>query len=337
MSFKVGDKLLGLDERCFIIAEAGSNHGGDLTQAKELVDIAVDAQVDCIKFQSYEGASLFPETHPSHKTLDRYRMLEEWHSELHKYCMDRGIIFSSTAFDYKRLQWLSDIGVPFYKVASGDITYLDFIKEIAYKGKPIFLSTGMSTLGEVEEAVDTILSTGNDQIVLLHCVGRYPAKEEEVNLKALETLRHAFGLPVGFSDHTVSTVIPALAVCYGATVIEKHFTLDRNLETPDHPFALRPDQLREMVMNIRTAEAARGNGRKIPTESEKSTSRINARRAIYASTWVKRGEILTKEKLKVVRPGKGLAPKYLDSVIGKRAAKELRPDEPLDFGSVLWE
>jgi N,N'-diacetyllegionaminate synthase len=333
---KIEDRTIGNGHPCFIIAEIGSNHNGDLETAKKLIDVAVKAGADAVKFQSYEGNSLVTTENPSHKILNKYSLTKELHVKLNEYCKKKGIIFASTPFDFERLNWLKKLNIPFYKIASGDITYLTFIKEISKLGKPIILSTGTATLGEVEEAIKIIWNTGNKQVVLLHCVSRYPTKIEEVNLSAMNTMQNAFKLPVGFSDHTKSTVIPALAVAMGACVIEKHITLNEDLGTPDHSFALKPSEFKEMMDNIRIAEIANGSGLKTPVGYEKQTSRTTARRSIYTRVPIKKGETITEEKLKIVRPAKGLHPKYTIEILGKKANMDLDAEKPITFESVKW-
>ncbi len=332
---EIGKKKIGNDET-FIIVDVGSNHGGDLNQGKKLVDVAAEAGVDAVKFQSYDGDSLYTTKNSSHDLLEKYSIPKEWHFELDEYCKEKGVEFCSSVFDYERLEWLEEVGVPFHKIASGDITYLPFIEEIAKTGKPIILSTGTATLGEVEEAVNTILDAGNEQIVLLHCITRYPTEVEEANLAAMDTLEQAFNFQVGFSDHTESTVIPACAVSMGANVVEKHITLDENLDTPDHSFALKPDELKEMVNHIRTAEDIIGTGNKRPTEYEKERSRTTARRSIHTKEAIKEGETITENKVKIVRPAEGLPPKYLPKVLGKKASKDLEAEQTIDFDCLKW-
>ncbi len=333
--FNIKDNLIG-GERTFVIAEAGSNHGGDFEQAKELVDVAVEAGADAVKFQSYEGDSLVSRDRDAHETLDKYGLPYEWHHELNEYCKEKDIIFCSSVFDYEKLNWLVEVDAPFIKVASGDLTYLPFLKEIAMTNKPIVLSTGMATLGEIEEAVQTITNENNEKLAILHCVGRYPTEEEEVNLRVLETLEKTFGFPVGFSDHTETPVIPAMAVSMGAKVIEKHFTLDKDLDTPDHSFALRPDELKEMVKLIRLAEDVKGSKYKEPTESEKETSRTSARRSIHSAKEVKEGEIISEDKVKVIRPAEGLAPKMMDDLLGNKAKVDIPAEKALELSDIDW-
>lgn len=335
-SVKIGEKTIGKRSPCYIIADVGSNHGGKLEQAKDLVDVAAKAGVDAVKFQSYEGKSLVNKQHPAYKILNKYSLPKDWHFELNEYCSKKGLEFCSTAFDYERFEWLEEAGVSFHKIASGDITYLPFIEDISKTGKPIILSTGTATLGEVEEAVSTILDAKNEKIILLHCVSHYPTEVKEVNLSVMNTLEQAFKFPSGFSDHTESTMIPALAVAMGACVIEKHITLDKDLDTPDHFFALKPNELEDMVKNIRIAEDVRGTGEKQPTEFEKNKSRITARRSIYTKTAIEEGEVITEDKLKVVRPADGLPPKQLAIIIGKKAAKDLKPDEIVSYDCLKW-
>lgn len=329
-------RSIGNGHPCFIIAEIGSNHNGDLETAIKLIDVAVKAGADAVKFQSYEGNSLVTTVNPAHNILNKYSLTKELHVKLDEYCEKKGIVFASTPFDFERLNWLKELNVPFYKIASGDITYLPFIEKISKLGKPIILSTGTATIGEVETAIETIWNTGNKQIVLLHCVSRYPTKLEEANLSAMTTMQNAFQLPIGFSDHTESTLIPALAVSMGACVIEKHITLDEDLGTPDHSFALKPSEFKEMVDNIRIAEIVKGSGLKTPVGYEKETSRITARRSIHTSVPIKKDEKITADKLKVVRPAKGLHPKYIIEIIGKKANMDLDAETPLTLESVIW-
>ena len=322
--------------KTFIIAEAGSNHGGNYEQAKELVDVAVEAGADAVKFQSYEGESLVASDHGAYDVLDKYGLPYEWHQKLEDYCDSKGIIFCSSPFDYEKLDWLEEVDVPFIKVASGDLTYLPFIKKIAELGKPIVMSTGMATLGEVEESVNLIKAQGNEQIILLHCVGKYPTETDDANLNVMNTMKEALDLPVGFSDHTESTVIPAMAVSMGAKVIEKHFTLDKELDTPDHSFALSPNELKEMISNIRLAEDIKGSKLKRPTQSEIESSRVTARRSIHTKVAINKGEKITEDKLKVIRPAEGIEPAKLEEVLGCVVNKDLPAEATIKMSDIDW-
>jgi len=229
---------------------------------------------------------------------------------------------------------LERLGVPAFKIPSGEITNFPLLKHIAGKKKPIILSTGMSTLGEVEEALRVIRKEGAKEVVLLHCVSNYPAKVEEINLRAMETLRRVFGLPVGLSDHTVGITIPVVAVALGAAVIEKHFTLSRELPGPDHKASLEPDEFAEMIANIREVEKALGDGVKRPTESEEEMKKL-VRKSIVARVRIPKGTVITEQMLSIKRPGTGLEPKYIKEVIGKRARKDIKPDEVVTFQKVV--
>jgi len=264
MKTKIGDKLIGEEEPCFIIAEAGVNHNGSIELAKKLIDAAKDAGADAVKFQTFktenvvvkdaQKAEYQKETTgegSQYEMIKKLELTEEDFRELADYAKEKDIMFLSSPFDKESVDLLNELDVPAFKVGSGEITNLPLLRYIAKKEKPIILSTGMSTLGEIEEALDVIRSEGVEDIILLHCVSNYPARIEDVNLRALGTLKQAFKLPVGFSDHTLGITAPIAAVALGACVIEKHFTLDRNLPGPDHKASLEPEELKEMAKAIR--------------------------------------------------------------------------------------
>jgi len=242
------------------------------------------------------------------------------------YAQKKGIMFLSTPFDKESVDMLDELGVPAFKIASGEITNLPLIRHIAQKGKPVILSTGMSTLEEVGEALKVIKNEGLRDIILLHCVTAYPAKVEDVNLKAMETMRKAFNLPVGLSDHTIGIAVPIAAVALGAAIIEKHFTLDKNLPGPDHQASLEPKELKQMIEAIREVERSLGNGVKSPTAEESEIKKV-ARRSIVARMDIPKGTIITEEMLDVKRPGTGIEPKYIDRVVGGVASVLIRQDE----------
>ena len=341
---RVGGKHIGEEEPCFIIAEAGSNHNGSLEQAKELIDVAVEAGADAVKFQIYTAETLYSKYTPEFSYLNLkgqnvYELIKdietprEWIQELAGYCKDRDILFLATPFDFEAVDIL-DKYVPSFKIASFEITDLELLKYAAEKGKPMIISTGMVNLGEIEDAITAIKSVGNEDIVLLHCNSLYPAPVEIVNLKAIETMRTAFKVPVGFSDHTLGIHIPIAAVAIGACVIEKHFTLDRTLPGPDHSFAIEPDELKEMVRYIREVEKAKGSGIKEKSELESEEMYIKARRSIHAKVDILKGTKITRDVLVIKRPGYGIKPKFIDIVVGREAKRDMREDEWITWDMV---
>lgn len=345
---KIGERIIGSQNPCFIIAEAGVNHNGDINLAKRLVDAASMAGADAIKFQTFHAENVVSSlaekadyqkstTSPDETQLEMLTKLElsdENFYEISDYAKNRGIIFLSTPFDEESVDLLHKLDVPAYKISSGEITNCPLLKKVAGKKKPIILSTGMSNLGEVEEALNYLKKYGAEEIVLLHCTTSYPAPVAFVNLRTMETLRCAFQVPVGYSDHTEGIIIPIAAAAMGACVIEKHFTLDRALPGPDHKASLEPQELSAMVKAVRDVEDARGNGIKDPTEEEEVIKKI-ARRSIVAQKEIHIGETLTRDLLDIKRPGFGLEPKYLNVIIGRVAKKFIAKDEMITLESLL--
>ena len=326
---------MGDEEPCFIIAEAGSNHNGSLEQAKKLIDIAVEAKADAVKFQIFKAEKLYSKYTPEFSYLkgkSTYELIKsietprEWIKKLAGYCKEKKIDFLASPFDFEAVVLL-DKYVPAFKIASFEITDLELLKYAAEKGKPMIISTGMANLGEIEDAIKAIKSTENDDIILLHCNSLYPTPVEDVNLKAIETMRTAFRLPIGFSDHTLGIHIPIAAVAMGACVIEKHFTLDRTLPGPDHSFAIEPNELKEMIRCIREVEKAKGSGIKEKSELESGEMYIKARRSIHAKVDISKGTKITRDMLIIKRPGYGIKPKFIDIVVGKEAKNDIKEDE----------
>jgi N-acetylneuraminate synthase/N,N'-diacetyllegionaminate synthase len=327
----IGSRPVGSGHPCFIVAEAGVNHNGDPELARRLIDAAALAGADAVKFQTFKAECVTSAEAPkaayqrattgeSGSQLQMLRMLElsvAAHRELAAHALKRGLVFLSTPFDEGSVELLDDLGVPAFKVASGELTNLRFLAAVARRGKPVILSTGMAYLGEVETAVHAIREAGNESIVLLHCVSTYPAEPSDANLAAMATMADAFGLPVGFSDHTAGIEVSLAAAALGAAVIEKHFTLDRTLAGPDHRASLEPDALAAMVRGIRTVEAARGTGDKRPVASEADTRRV-ARRSLHLRRAAGPGEALTDDMLVALRPGLGIPPSEWDAVVGRR-------------------
>jgi N,N'-diacetyllegionaminate synthase len=340
--------------KVFIIAEAGVNHNGSLERAYQLVDVAVEAGADAIKFQTFRAENVvttFAEkaeyqkeaTGPEESQFEMIKKLELSFGDfgkIKKYCDKKHIMFLSTPFDCASADFLEEL-VPVYKVGSGEITNLPFLEYIAKKGKPILLSTGMSTIGEIEEAMRIILPACNASfsqlhtfdfkpLTLLHCVSTYPTDYDDVNLYAMITLREAFKVPVGYSDHTLGIEIPVAAVALGAQVIEKHFTLDKNLPGPDHRASLEPEELTVMVHAIRKVERALGEGVKRPTYGELEVMRV-ARRSLVAKRGIRAGEVIKEKDIAIKRPGTGISPQFKNIIIGMALQKDIRMDEPFTW------
>lgn len=344
---RVADRWIGEGEPTFIIAEAGVNHNGDISIAKKLIDAAVDAGADAVKFQIFKAENVVSKVAPKagyqeestdvaesqFEMLKRLELTEQDFAELKEYCEQRGILFMSTPHDYGSIDILDQLGVPVFKVGSGDLTNLPYLRHMARKRKPIILSTGMATLGEVEEAVETIWATGNRNLILLHCVSNYPARVADCNLRAMQTLEIAFKQPVGFSDHTLGIEISLAAVAMGAKVIEKHFTLDKEMSGPDHKASLEPNELRAMVQGIRKIEKAFGDGIKKPAESEADTRKVS-RKSIVAKMNIVKGEVIKADHLIIKRPGTGIKPKYFDSVVGRKARQDIETDTLLSWEDI---
>ena len=328
----------------FIIAEAGVNHNGSFELAKKLVDKAVWAGADCIKFQTFNSKNLVSKnaqkaeyqkktTDSSESQLDMLKKLElskEEFVELRDYCNQKGIMFLSTPFDLESIDFLASIGVRTWKIPSGEITNYPFLRAIGKRKESVIMSTGMCTLDEVRDTIKVLKDFGTTDITLLHCTTEYPAPYDSVNLNAMLTLQNEFAFKVGYSDHTNGIEIPVAAVAMGATVIEKHFTLDKNMEGPDHKASLEPDELKQMVQSIRNVEAALGDGTKQPSDVEKKNIAI-ARKSIVAACDIKKGEMFTEENLTAKRPGNGISPMNWAEVLGKIAKRDFSEDELIEL------
>ncbi len=324
-------------KKVFIIAEAGVNHNGSLDLAKKLVDKALEAGVDCIKFQTFKSENLVSmsaqmaeyQKENLGKDESQYKMLKELEisfeefKELKKYCEEKNIMFLSTPFDLESCDFLNDLDMKIFKIPSGEITNLPYLRKINSFGKKVILSTGMANLNEIQDALNVLKDC---DVSLLHCTTEYPCPYDNVNLNAIDTLKKEFKLEVGYSDHTQGIEVPIAAVAKGATIIEKHFTLDRNMEGPDHKASLEPNELKQMVTSIRNIEKAFGNGTKEPQECEKKNIEI-ARKSIVAKINIKKGEIFTANNLTTKRPGSGISPMKWDCIIGKTATKDYQEDE----------
>ncbi len=324
--------------RTVIIAEAGVNHNGDMNLAKKLIDEAKIAGADFVKFQTavnptskyapkaeYQKRETGAEETQLQMAL-KLRLTLDQHYELYEYCKKAGISYLSTAFDIDSVHFLDSLDLPFWKIPSGEITNLPYLLEIAKTHKPIVMSTGMAEMEEIRTAVDLLKSNGSGEITLLQCHTDYPTMMENVNLRAMNTLAEEFGLPVGLSDHSIGIEVPIAAVAMGATVIEKHFTLDRNMYGPDHKASIEPDGLKAMISGIRNIEIALGDGKKICSPLERKNI-IVARKSIVAKRDIKKGEVLTEENITTKRPGNGVSPMKWFEVLGTKAVRDFGEDE----------
>ncbi len=331
-----------------IIAEAGVNHNGSLDIAIKLIDQAVEAGVDIIKFQTFKSEKLVSKSarqadyqkknigssadDSQLNMLKKLELSEKDHEELIAYCQEKDIKFFSTAFDMDSIEYLHSLKMGLWKIPSGEITNYPYLKKIAQYGEPTILSTGMCELSDIEAAVNALLANGlrKEQITVLHCNTEYPTPYEDVNLRAMQEIKDKFGVNIGYSDHTKGIEVPIAAVALGATVIEKHFTLDRTMPGPDHKASLEPDELKQMVSSIRHIESALGDGHKKVSESERKNIAI-ARKSIVAACSIKKGEILTEENLTVKRPGTGISPMRWEEVIGTKAIKDYEEEDLIEM------
>jgi N,N'-diacetyllegionaminate synthase len=322
-------------DKVIIIAEAGVNHNGDIQVAKKLIDVAVNAGVDYVKFQTFKADSLVSKSAKKaeyqNKNINdgddsQYAMLKnlelshENHLELMSYCSERNVQFFSTAFDVEGVNYLNDLGLSFFKIPSGEITNYPYLKAVAQCGKPVIMSTGMCSEFEIKQAIDVLVKFGlkKEAISILHCNTEYPTPMKDVNLKAMLAIQKTFGVPIGYSDHTLGIEVPIAAVALGATIIEKHFTLDRTLPGPDHLASLEPAELKDMVNAIRNIELAMsGDGEKKPSESETKNIAI-ARKSIHINKNLSKGHTITDEDIISLRPGDGISPMEWETIIGKK-------------------
>jgi len=333
---EIAGHAIGPGQRCFVIAEAGVNHNGQVDLAKRLIDAAADAGADAVKFQTFIAERLV--THDAPKAqyqreatggqesqfemLRRLELSKAMHKTLQAHCQERGILFLSTPFDESSADFLETLGVPAFKIPSGEVTNLPFLSHVARKRTPVILSTGMCTLADVEQAVQTIREASNRHLILLHCVSHYPADPAEANLRAIQTMQRIFKVPVGYSDHTLGVDVALAAVALGACVIEKHITLDRTLPGPDHRVSAEPDELAALVRGIRTVEASLGHGRKELAPSEHDVMAA-ARKSLVAARNIPRGSRLTEEAIAIKRPGTGLPPAMRAHLVGRIAARDI--------------
>jgi N-acetylneuraminate synthase len=327
-------------KKVIIIAEAGVNHDGSLENAKKMIEIAQESGVDIIKFQTFKAENLVcknaekaeyqknttPEQESQFEMLKKLEINKKMHKELIEHCKKKDIQFLSTPFDLESIDLLNELGIEIFKIPSGEITNYPYLKKIGMLKKKVILSTGMSFLKEIEEALKILKENGTQDITVLHCNTEYPTPMCDVNLNAMNTIKQKLNVQVGYSDHTLGIEVPIAAVAMGATIIEKHFTLDKNMEGPDHKASLEPTELKEMVKAIRNIEKAMGNGIKVPSKSEINNLNI-ARKSIVANRFIKKGEKFTENNLTCKRPGNGLSPMKWEEVLGKAAGKDFKEDE----------
>lgn len=338
----IDGKKIGDGNPCFVVAEAGSNHNGKFALAKKLIDKAVEAKADAVKFQVFRAKKLYAENSgkadylKSKKTI--FQIIKEmempygWIPKLMAYCKKKGIIFMAAAFDEESADILEKNGITSYKIASYELTHHPLLEHIAKKNKPIVLSTGLASMKEIKQAIEVIKKAGNKKIVLMQCIAAYPAPVEVSNLKSIAEMKKKFNVPAGMSDHSRNhLIVPIASTAIGGNIVEKHFTLDNKMGGPDHKFAVEPHELKEMIEAVRQTEKALGNGKKIVSKEEKELFNF-ARRSIFAVKKINSGEIFSTENIAVLRSGKlqkGLEPKYFGRLIGKKAKILIEKNQPI--------
>lgn len=345
-TMRIKNRIIGDDAPCYIIAEMSANHAGDINRALEIIHAAKESGADCIKLQTYTPDTITIDcdndyfqvrngTWQGENLYELYRKAYtpwDWQGRLKKEADEVGIDFLSTPFDRTAVDFLENLGVDFYKIASFELVDIPLIKYIASKGKPIIMSTGMGSLGEIEEAVNTVLGQGNKNLCLLKCSSAYPAVPEDMNLRTIQNLKETFGVLAGLSDHSLGSIGAETAVAMGANVIEKHFCLSRDIENPDASFSMEPLEFKSMVQDVRTVEKAMG---KVSYQlSEKEAQNRIFRKSIFVVKDVIKGEVLTEQNIRVIRPGHGLEPRFFEDVVGKKAAVDIGYGTPLRWEMV---
>ncbi len=343
MNIRIGNREIGPGNPAYLIAEMSANHAGDIENAKQIIREAKKAGADCVKIQTYTADTLTIDCNNEYFQIgsgtwegeNLYQLYQkaytpwEWQAELMEEAKKVGLDFFSTPFDKTSVDFLEEMGVEFYKIASFELVDLPLIRYVASKGKPMIMSTGMSTLGEIEEAVEAVRSQGNNQLALLRCASAYPAITDQMNLRTMQNMAQVFGVPVGLSDHSMGSVGAVTAVALGASIIEKHFCLDRELENPDAVFSMNPEEFARMAADIRQAEKAVGVVQYGAARQEESS--IVFRRSIFCVKDIAPGEPLTEENIRVIRPGYGMKPKYYEEILGQVALKEIKRGTPISF------
>ena len=345
-NIKIGNRIIGENYPTYFIAEIGGNFDGSIEKAKRLIDAAKEAGADCAKFQTFTANTIVSEGGFSKMTLhgvhgswgrtvtEVFRDVEfpmEWHHEIAEYCAQIGIDFSTSPYFKEAVDLCADMKLPFIKIGSGEITWLDMIEYIASKDIPVMLATGDATMSEIDEAVRTIEKTGNKNLVLMQCITNYPSKIESANVNVIKTYQSAFNCLTGYSDHSPGHVVALASVVLGARVIEKHFTLDKNDKGPDHPHSMEPSEFKFMVDSIREVEKAMGSTRKEVVEEESETVYVQ-RRCLYAKNDLKKGQIIKESDITVLRPALGIPPKFKNTIIGKTINKDIPANDP-----IFWE
>lgn len=348
-TISLGDVVVGPGNPPYIIAEIGSNHNGDMNLCHRLIDAAAEAGAHAVKFQSWTETSLIAKEEYDRNTeyadkkkhfgslrdmVKAYQLTTDQHLEAHAYCQERGIAFCSTPFSKEEADLLEKLDVPFFKIASMDIVYLPFLKYVARKQRPMVISTGMATLAEIEQAVDTVQGEGNEQIALLHCISIYPPDYGMIHLRNIAALQQAFEVPVGFSDHSLGTAIPLAAIALGACIIEKHFTLDKDMPGWDHAISADPAELRTIVKEGMNIFTALGSTRRTVTEAEYE-KRKKFRRSLVARRALGQGHVMTEDDLDAKRPGTGISPNEISYVLGRKLARDIREDQVIDWNDLL--
>lgn len=344
----IDERKVGEGQPTYFIAEIGANFDGSLETAKEYAKVAKECGADCAKIQTFKAKKIVSRAgfasmklkgvhgswkRPVDEVFSEVEFPREWHKEFFEYCWNIGITPSTAPYDHEAVDLVDKLGIDFYKIGSGDITWLEMVEYIARKGKPVMLATGASTLAEVDEAVQTIRKTGNRDLVLMQCITNYPSKFESANINVLRTYREAFGAILGYSDHTPGDVVPLGAVALGSKVIEKHLTFSRKNKGPDHPHSMEPQEFADMVKRVRDLEKALGTSRK-EVVAEESETVIVQRRSLAASRDFKKGDVLKKSDVVELRPALGIYPKFKEAALGKQLKKNLKAGEPIRWSDL---
>jgi sialic acid synthase SpsE len=327
--FKINSTTLN-EKNTYFIAEGGLNHNGDINIAKKLIDAAKECGADAIKFQTYKSENFVRETNQYFDVFKNAELTFEQFKELKNYSENIGLTFFSTPFDMESAEFLNELGMPCFKIASSDLTNLPLITKIAKMQKPMIISTGLSTMNEINDAVNCCLFEGNNQIAILHCVANYPTQPNEVNMNVINTLKKTFDFPIGYSDNGESALVDIVAVSMGANIIEKHFTLDKKMAGPDHGFSIDPNGLKSLISQIHEVDQMKGNGIKIPQFSE-IKNRLAIRKSITAKRDLQQGEKIQENDISIKRPADGIEPKYITMILGKTINTNIKKDSP-----ILW-
>ena len=330
--FKIDSTIL-TEKNTYVIAEGGLNHNGDINIAKKLIDSAKECGANAIKFQTYKTENFVRETNQYFDVFKNAELNFEQFKELKNYSKSIGLTFFSTPFDIESAEFLNQLEIPCFKIASSDLTNLPLITKIAKMQKPMIISSGLSTMNEINDAVNCCLFEGNNQIALLHCVANYPAQPNEVNMNVINTLKKTFDFPVGYSDNGESSLVDIVAVSMGANIIEKHFTLDKKMSGPDHGFSIDPNGLKSLISQIHEIDQMKGDGIKIPQFSE-IKNRLTIRKSITAKRDLQQGEKIQEDDISIKRPADGIEPKYLTMILGKTINTNIKKDSPIFWSSI---